>query len=444
MRLFLAFLISFPALACSCGEYSTCDLLQLPVLFIGQVVEGGVSSIRIDPWYNNVQHARFKVIENFRGLPPGTQTVDVQVGGRAGMCSPDLFFPGHTYLVAPSKRNGVLSDSVCSPSRDVQGAADDVRMVRDYFAGKMQLNVHGRVAVAKAASLVDFELELGEANSLGGVTITATRGNRDYSTVTAPDGRNFLKLPGQGQYQLRANLTPYSAEPMSIAVANACAVQNLALHVDNTISGRVFDAAGKAVKNARVGLIDVDQLASTRSRHVWFRDAYTEQPDVTFLFKNVPPGKYLLMFNPDGPRPNGIEAGLRDESTFYPIASDRLDAKVVEIKSGGVHLTGMSLAMGRAVPFRSVTVRVRFSDGAPMDTAQIRCVGKPLRAGGLPWIFEKYVIHGENGTLQFSAPANRNLELEVTDAYERDLKARYTSSHDAGKAPIIQEFVVSP
>jgi len=431
MRLFLAFLISFPALACSCREFSVCDLLQFPVLFIGQVVEGGVSSIRVDPWYNNAQYVRFKLIEGFRGLPPGTKTVDVEVGGRAGMCSPDLFFPGHTYLVAPSKQSGRLVDSICSPSRDVQRAADDVRIVRDYFAGKMPPNVHGRV-------------ELGEAKPLGGVTVTATRGNRDYSTVTAPDGRYFLNLPGQGQYQLRANLIPYSAEPMSISVANACAVQDLALNVDNTISGRVLDAHGKPVKNARVGLIDVDQLASARRRHVWFREAYTEQPDVSFLFKNVPLGKYLLMFNPDGPRPNGIEAGLRDESTFYPMANNRSGAKVLEIKSGGVHLTGKNLVMGKPVPFRSVTVLVRFPDGAPMDTAQIRCVGKPLQAGGLPWVFEEYVIHGQNGTLHFSAPANRKLELEVTDAYERDLKARYTSAHEPGSTPIIQEFVVAP
>ncbi len=418
-------------------------MLELPVLFVGQVVEGGVSSIRVDPWYNNVQHVRFKVIEAFRGLPAGTQTVDVELQGRAGMCSPDMYFPGHTYLVAPSNRAGKLTDVVCSPSRDVSVAPDDVRIVREYFAGRMPLNVHGRVAVSKAPSLVDFELELGEAKPLGGVMVTATRRGQSYSAMTTSDGRYTLPLPSQGQYQVRAILAPYSAEPSDIYAGQACAIQNLALHVDNTISGSVFDENNQPVKNARVGLIDLDHVSTGIERHLWFREAYAEQPDMTFLLKNVPIGRYLLVFNPDGPRTGGL-FDLPLESSFYPIGSSRANAGTIEVKSGGVHLTGMNLTVGKRVEFRKVTVRVRFPDGTPMNTAQIRCVGLPPQEGDLPWVFEKYVIHGENGTLEFSAPANRKLQLDVTDAYGRALKARYASTHEPGSSPITQEFIVTP
>jgi hypothetical protein len=273
MRILLAFLISIPAFACSCAQFSACDLIQSPVLFIGQVIDGGASSVRIDPWYNNVQSVRLKVLENFRGLPAGTQTIDVEVGGRAGMCSPDLYFPGHTYLVAPISRDGKLIDGVCSPTRDLSIVPDDVRIVRDFFAGKLPLSVHGRVAVAKADELVDFELETGEAKTIGGVKITASGNGRDYSAATSADGLYTVPLPRQGPYKIRAALPPYSAEPISVSVANSCVVQNIALHVDNTISGRVLDDSGKPLRNARVGLIDADHPFSDQAQHVWFRDA---------------------------------------------------------------------------------------------------------------------------------------------------------------------------
>ncbi len=444
MRLLLIVLLSFPAFACECARISVCELVRFPVLFIGEVVNGGVSSIRDDPWHNNIQHVRFRVIENFRGLPKNAQMVDVELAPRFGMCSPNTYFPGHIYLVSPSRLESKLFDGECQQGRDIDTAADDVRIVREYFTGKMRPSVHGRVAVAKADDLVDFELEQGEAKPVGGVRVTATGLGREQSTVTDPDGRHTLPLPSSGQYRVRAILPPYSSEAVDVSLTGACAVQDLALHIDNTISGHVLDENGKTMKKARVGLIDLDRPASPEEPHAWFRDAYTEQADASFQFSNVPIGRYLLIFNPDGPRTRGIEAGLLDESTFYPMGSNRANAKVIEIRSGGVHLTGLHLSAGKPVEFRDVTVRVHFPDGAPMDTAQIRCVASPVHPGELPWVLEEYVIHGQDGTLNFSAPANRQLQITVTDAYGRDLKGHYASTHAPGSAPIDQEFVVTP
>ena len=441
--------IAFPLLACECRHLTVCELIQLPTIFIGEVVDGGVASVRDDPWYSNVDHVRFKVIESFRGLPPGTQTVDVQLTPTAGMCAPIPYYSGRRYLVAPSKRDGKFSDSVCFQGRDVEAAVDDVRQVRDYFAGKMPMNVHGQVAVARHSDLVDFLLSMGETKPLRGVTISTTRNGQTFSAVTDADGKYTLALPAPGDYKVRATLNPYVFSPeegerLEISVPpQGCAIKNVGMTVDNTIAGSVRDENGQPIKNAKVGLIDLDRPQSDTDRHPWFSDAYTEQAGMTFLFKSVPIGRYLLVFNPDGPR-SGTLFDQPLESTYYPLNSTRANARTVEIKSGGVHLTGMDLIAGKRAEFRQVAVKVRFPDGTPMKTAEIRCTALPREDAGFPCTVQRTPLEREDGSAKFLAPADRNLQIEVKDAYGRNLGKTYTSTHEPGTTAVMQEFVVTP
>jgi hypothetical protein len=436
--------IAFPLLACECRHLTVCELLQLPTIFVGEVIDGGVTSIRDDPWHLNVDHVRFKVIESFRGLPSGTQTVDVQLTPTFGMCAPIPYYSGRKYLVVPDKRDGKFSDSVCFQGRDAESAADEVRQVREYFAGKMPMNVHGQVAIARDSDLVDFLLNMGETKPLSGVTISTTRNGQTFSALTNADGKYTLALPAPGDYKVSANLKPYTSEPEEVSVARrGCAIQNFGMTVNNTISGSVRDENGQPVKNARVGLIDLDRPQSDSERHAWFDDAYVEKGGTTFSFENVPIGRYLLVFNPDGPRSGGL-FDLPLDSTYYPLNATRSAARTVEMNSGGVHLTGMDLIVGKRVEFRQVVVKVRFPDGTVMKTAEIRCIGLPREEGALPWTIQKAALERDNGSVHFLAPADRNLQIEVKDAYGRDLKRTYTSTHEPGTATITQEFVVTP
>jgi len=98
--------VVLPAIACECSHLTVCEIVKLPTIFIGEVIDGGISSIEEDPWYSSVNHVRFKVLKNFRGLPAGTQTVDVELIPTFGMCSPIPYFYGHKYLLMPGKRDG--------------------------------------------------------------------------------------------------------------------------------------------------------------------------------------------------------------------------------------------------------------------------------------------------------------------------------------------------
>src|SRR5579872_2428099 len=89
-------LLSGPAFACECRKLTVCELLQRPTIFIGEVIDGGVRSLREDPWYSKSTHVRFRIVESFRGLPKDATTVDMDVSPTAGMCDPNPYFPGRT------------------------------------------------------------------------------------------------------------------------------------------------------------------------------------------------------------------------------------------------------------------------------------------------------------------------------------------------------------
>jgi hypothetical protein len=50
---------------------SVCAIVErAPVIFVGDVIDGGIASLSDDPWRSDVKHARFKVIEAFSRAAP--------------------------------------------------------------------------------------------------------------------------------------------------------------------------------------------------------------------------------------------------------------------------------------------------------------------------------------------------------------------------------------
>jgi len=441
-RVALLLIICCRALACECSLIGACDLVDSPVMFIGEVIDGGISSLTDDPWHMHTNRARFKVLERFRGIPAGTTTVDVQLLVIGGMCSPVPYYAGKTYLVVPSPHDGILSDGPCFSGRDVQKYADDVRYLRDYFGHKAPTNIHGLVGSGDDSDSIEYSLQVGEAKPLAGVQVTARQGGVTYSATTDSSGRYYLSIPRPGSYSVTAQLLSYeskSEEDITLAKGN-CQVQNFALSTDNTISGKLWDDRGQPVNSVMVGLIDVNQAISRFDRHVWFAQAYSGESrkrDGTFSFSGVPLGSYLLVANADGPR-NGRLFDVPYERTYYPLGSTRANAKVIEIGSNHIHLTGMDLVIGPPVALRKVVVDVHFPDGSPMKTAYVECSGE--LDGDIIW----YQTGGGRKASECMAPVNRKLHIVVKDQYRRDLGGDYSATFEPGTTAITKEFVIRP
>lgn len=433
------------ASACSCSHLTDCGLVQQPVIFIGKVVAGGVESLRDNPWYKSAKSVRLEVVESFRGLPPGTKFVDVETPLWPGMCSPNPYRPGRTYLVAPSTQDGKFVDGICFTGRDVEHIPDTVDYVRRHFRNP-GFSIRGRVAATDHgdSSLVGFLLSQDEAVPLRGVRVWTSSKGRNFSAVTDASGRYELAVPGPGKYAVHAGFPPYPSASVQVELpaGAACELQDFPMLSGSSISGRVYDRHGQPLQDARVGLIDVSRPAPDPQAPVRFRTAYAEQPGGRFLFENVPLGRYLLVFNPDGPQAEGYKSSPL-ETTFYPNGVPRAQAQVIEIGRPGMSVAGQDLIVGQPISFRSVTVKVRFPDGAPMTTAQVDVVCESAEPGGIPWIARE-IQSGRKTQVRFQVPAGRALRISVTDWYGRPLKQPYESAHPSGSAPIVQEFVVVP
>jgi hypothetical protein len=66
MAMSVAMLMNSPSgFSCSCGSRTVCELVQSPVIFIGEVVEGGITSIQRDPWNDIIRRVRLNLFVDY-------------------------------------------------------------------------------------------------------------------------------------------------------------------------------------------------------------------------------------------------------------------------------------------------------------------------------------------------------------------------------------------
>jgi hypothetical protein len=445
-RILALLLLADVAVACSCSHLTECDLVKRPVIFIGKVIGGGVESVREDPWYTASRSVRFEVIEAFRGLAKGTKFVNVATPLLPGMCSPNPYRPGRTYLVTPRGVITNFEDGICFTGRDIADVSDQIDYLRRHLKNPRQTLIRGQVAGAPRSDsdLVDFMLGTGEAKPLPDAKVLTITNGKTYSTTTNSQGRFELAVPGPGRYLVHTSLKPYPAQTARIDIpsGSTCTVRDFGLTSHSSISGNLLDDQGQILKHREVGLIDLDRPPTAPASRFTFQTAYTEQPDGSYRFENVPLGRYILASNPDGPHSDGYKP-VPLETTFYPNASSPAAAKIIEINNAGMRLVKMDLVVGQSVAFRSVTVKFRYADGSPMRTAAIDITGEPLESGGIPW---QPTLHFSKGQTEatFQVPVNRKIRISVRDRYRRELGATYESIHEPGSTPIVQEFTIVP
>lgn len=444
MRSLLFLVACAAAFGCQCRSFSVCSVIQRETVFIGEVIEGGVDSLREDPWYAGRRVVRFRILENLRGLPKASPTVDLEILSPGGMCSPVPYRQGRRYLVSPARVAGQLTEQGCYSGVELKWLGPDLEMVREYFSGKMPTHLRGRVLASResgALSYVDDGTE-----PLSGVRVIARSGKSSHTAATGADGRYRLKVPA-GVYQLSATRASYplaEAQRQLTVAQGGCSGLDLGMVTGSTISGRVLDADGKPLPRSQAGLIarrDRAWDASTwrSSPAVYVASAAPE--DGRFRFADVPVGEYLLVFNPDGPQADRVGEPPRAR-TYYPGGSSWANAKPIAVRRPGIRLTGMDLLAGPPVEQRTVSVRAEFPDGEHYRNAVVRCVGYAPAGGDLP--IAKRDILGNDRESTFTMPADRRIEIKITDWHGREMKAEYRRVYPPGAAPIVEKFVIQP
>ena len=281
--------------------------------------------------------ARIRVDEPFGGLAADVEEIDVLTGAGGGDCGIP-FQAGDVYLIDGSVgADGRIHAGICSNTRRVEFANMAVRILRQRRDGRQVPSVVGTIAQSDR----NFEGFMGThparplANTL--VRVKALMDGAMFDTRSDTIGRyEFYGLP-TGRYQFAPELPPGTimAEyvgsdgppiPFEVRVGE-CQERGISVFASGSIEGRVLDASNKLLAHAFVNILPSGKQALPKARELYWA---SQGKEGFFKFVHLPPGRYLLVVNPDDKQ----DPEFPYPRTFYPAVHDRDSAKVITLQGG--------------------------------------------------------------------------------------------------------------
>lgn len=358
----LALLAPAAARACSCVVQSARPCARAwtaPVVFVGVAAEERPAPKDEGGWGRRA--FAFNVEETFRGAAAGSVEVFTGMGG--GDCGYE-FVVGTRYLVyAHADKSGALATSICSATRRAEDARGDLEYLRGLRGHAPEAAVYGVVIfnsrdLSKGAHL--SEPASGAKVVVEGGALrreVATDAEGKFEVTGLPAGSYTVKVAGRQHASGLNETKPFELRPAQ------CADLHFFMTWDGRVEGRVTNEADRPVSVARLHLAPVGLDAKELSSHTKTLTAYSND-EGRFEFKGVPPGRYLIVFNPEG-------VSRIDEPpyprTFMPGADDEAGAAVVTVGEGE-RVTGQDIRLTRRRVEREITGTVVWPDGRPAGT----------------------------------------------------------------------------
>lgn len=130
-------------LACSCAEQAPCQAYDAAsVVFIGTVIDSRPIKVTQDNYERDRMAVRLSVDSAFRGVTGSEVELTTGLGG--GDCGFG-FVKARQYLVYAYERGGKLSTGICSRTRDISRAAEDLNYIQGLAKAKPGATIIGKV-----------------------------------------------------------------------------------------------------------------------------------------------------------------------------------------------------------------------------------------------------------------------------------------------------------
>lgn len=368
---------AYRADACRCAPVrpAPCEAAwQADAIFIGEVERVDVNgrSGRI-PQFLRSRLVTFRVSEHFRG--PGGTSIRVITGAGGGDCG-YRFHKGQEYLVyATEDRDGQLRTSVCTRTRPLGQAREDLAYLRSAFQRHESL---GQIDGTIFRRSIDPIRDRTRDRPAAGATIVLNADSQPFRAVAGDNGRFRLRDLPVGRYRIAVEVqaTEYfvvEPEVVALADARACATLNAYVLPDGRVSGRVLDASRRPVSGLTIEL-GVHFRIDGPFAHGTVRAVSAS--DGSFELARVPPGEYVLGIN----FARDADGRLRRPRVFYPGREKVGDATMVKIAAGERKRVA-DFVLPPALRYVPITGVVLDADGSPVADARVFLKGETFVEG---------------------------------------------------------------
>ncbi len=384
------------AVACTCmSTPSPCASFEgTPVVFVGLVTsieENKIDIVRFGEkeTIRTGLLAHFTVEEPLKGVTQ--RTVAVATGGGGGDCGYP-FKQGQRYLVYAYQnagealnssmsrtviggRSGMaapLSANICSRTRLLEAATDDVELIQGIVKGKRETRLFGSVD-EHARRLGQYEYNIDRVGPLSNVKLIAQSANNRYETTTDQNGRYRISDLKPGKYKLSvflpegySSLFDFNRTTVDLDIGpNTCIERFFDAQIDGRIGGQVLDANGRPVPD-QVQLSIVSLESSTKGMAgAESRSEYTENLG-RYEFDGLLPGKYLLGISiADAPYKQTPYPTI-----YYPNTADRTQARVFTLERGQ-KLTNIDFRLPPKLTQITISGTIVDSAGKPVAEADV-------------------------------------------------------------------------
>jgi hypothetical protein len=329
------------ALACSCAmsgppcqaAWTSDAVFSGTVLSMTPIKDGSLGA----PFLSLV--VKFTVEQGFVNVAPGSLEIVTGMGG--GDCG-YRFKVGVKYLVYATKYASHLSTSICSRTRPLAEAKEDLLYLSTMGAAPMGGRVYGRINESRRDPAEPEWIDYGPVE---GLTVSIRGATFARDVVTDADGRfDASRLPvGKATVTIVA---PFGFEPnpfereIEITGPRACSLVDLTVRPIARASGVVLDGSGRPLVGVMVDAVAAELAGFDPPPH---QNPVKTNERGAFEFRELPPGKYVFGINLTKDPLNR----RRGSSVYLPGTAVASEATVIELMAGDRKELGTLRLAGR-------------------------------------------------------------------------------------------------
>ena len=370
-----------PALACSCLDSGPpCEAWgKADGVFLGRVVD--ISSFDVSGDSDLILgdsrliaketylRVRFQVESSFRGV--ADRTVEVTTSANSGGGCGYPFELNRRYVVyAGMGPDNILTTGLCSRTRRVENAAEDVSFFRSLVTAPPRARVFGQLGFQESVPL----LSKPNLGPLVGARVVVEGAGGLRETQTDTQGRYEITGLLAGTYQVKPQLGPESLAQFSPPsaevnlVERGCAEVNAYAQIHGRISGTITDEDGAPVPDRIVQIMP--EAMSPLEGRTWELPTAITQQDGTYEFATLPSGRYVVGVNLRSPPQPLLQAHLVYPRTYFPSGGERSEARVIELNAG-MEQRGIDIVLPKPLKKREIRGTVSWSDGKRAKGANV-------------------------------------------------------------------------